>query len=212
MLNYSQITPSAELFSALADFQSDLVQPMKNKEGHFGSYADLGAIVKAIKETAAKHGLAFVQEDVTDIDNQGRRMSQVVTHIVHESGQFMSLQGLPVDIGTSPQQTLANNTYSRRGSIATAFGVVADEEDDGEQITAIAAEQNRQENMRKAMLAKLKEKLKEVPKNKIEMVYATVGVTSSQASDNYLAKLDANKISMLAGAAIFAKNDSEDSE
>lgn len=210
MFKETNINPSPELFKAIAEFQKDLKQPNKNKEGHFGSYADLSAIAKAITETGASHGLGFLQEDITDIDNNGRRMSQVITHIVHESGEFVTLQGLPVDIGTTPQQTLSNNTYARRGSLATAFGVVADEDDDGEQITALVAEQNRQENMRKAMLAKLKEKLKQVPKVKEEQVYATVGLSSAKATGSRLEKLDMNKISMLAGAAIFATNDAED--
>ena len=41
------------------------------------------------------------------------------------------------------------------------------------------------------------------------MEYATVGLSSAKANAAYLDKLDANKISILAGAAMFAINDHE---
>lgn len=204
-----ELKPTPELNEAFADFQANVTQPKKTKQGHFGKYADLADIATAVNGAAPQLGLSYTQEVMTDIDANGKRMSQVVTHIMHKSGESMTVEGTPVEIGTNPQQMLANLTYARRGSLATAFGLVADEEDDGEQITALAAEQAKQENMRRAMLAKLKEKLKDVPKGKEEMVYATVGLSSAKANAAYLDKLDANKISILAGAAMFAINDHE---
>lgn len=202
-----RLDPTPELNEALAKFQDELTQPTKNHKGHFGSYADLSDITRAIKTIAPKQGLSYQQEIVTDIDANGKRMSQLITYIRHTSGEVIALEGLPVDIGTTPQQMLANNTYARRGSLATAFGVVADEDDDGEQITAVKQEQLKQDEVRKAIIARLKEKLKKVPKEKLDQVFATAGLDTHKNTDNALNKLSANTASLLAGAAIYSIND-----
>ncbi len=201
------LEPTAELNEAFADFQSKVVQPKKTHKGHFGSYADLADINASIQAVAPLLGLSYQQEVVTDIDVNGKRMSQVITHIRHKSGESIAVEGLPVDIGTTPQQMLANNTYARRGSLANAFGLVADEDDDGEQISAVRQEQLKQDEVRKAIIARLKEKLKKVPKEKIDQVFATAGLNTHSNTDNALNKLSANTASLLAGAAIYSIND-----
>ena len=184
MLRRNEYNPAPELMESLAKVQLNMVQPTKTKSGHFGKYADLA-----------------------DIDSNGKRMAQIVTTITHSSGEYIDVEGLPVEFGTTPQQMLANTTYARRGSLAAAFGIVADDDDDGENITALKQEQIKHDNVRKAIIAKLKEVLKSVPKEKLEQVFATGGMTSKDNNDTQLNNLSADKASLLAGAAIFAKND-----
>lgn len=201
------LEPTAELNEAFAEFQKNVIQPKKTHKGHFGDYADLSDINASIQAVAPALGLSYQQALLTDIDANGKRMSQVITYIRHTSGEVIALEGLPVDIGNNPQQMLANNTYARRGSLANAFGLVADADDDGQQITAVKQEQMKQDEVRKAIIARLKEKLKQVPKAKLDQVFATAGLDTHANTDNALNKLSANTASLLAGAAIYSIND-----
>lgn len=209
MLRRNEYNPAPELMESLAKVQLNMVQPTKTKSGHFGKYADLADIDSAVRLAikSSSEPLAYTQSINTNIDSNGKRMAQIVTTITHSSGEYIDVEGLPVEFGTTPQQMLANTTYARRGSLAAAFGIVADDDDDGENITALKQEQIKHDNVRKAIIAKLKEVLKSVPKEKLDQVFATGGMTSKDNNDTQLNKLSADKASLLAGAAIFAKND-----
>ena len=210
MIRKTELKPTPELNDSLAKMQMSMVQPTKTKTGHFGKYADLSDIDTAVRQAIKTAGvpLTYTQSIITDMNANGKRELQVVTNIMHSSGEFLEIEGLPVDTGTTPQQLLANTTYARRGSLASAFGIVADDDDDGQSITALKQEQIRQESVRKAIIAKLKEKLKEAPKEKLPQIFATASMTERNNNATDLDKLSADKASLLAGAVIFAINDS----
>jgi hypothetical protein len=90
---------------------------------HFRSkYADLGAVMEAVKEPLEAHGLAFVQ----DIEN-----NCVVTLLIHESGESLKLAPFPLVVTQNTPQAMGSAlTYARRYSLQTALGVPA-EDDDG---------------------------------------------------------------------------------
>jgi hypothetical protein len=90
-------------------------------------YADLAAVIDAVKDPLEAHGLTFVQDIVPN--EQGQHF--VVTVILHESGETMKLAGFPI-VATKPDAQGHGSalTYARRYSLQTALGVPA-EDDDG---------------------------------------------------------------------------------
>jgi hypothetical protein len=119
----------AELAKALASFQSEVKQPEKDGVNpHFKSrYVTLDNTVKAIHEFAPKHGLSFIQMPVNSENGVG-----VITVIFHSSGQFIEFEPfvLPLDKKTA-QGVGSALTYSKRYALSSAFGLVSDEDDDG---------------------------------------------------------------------------------
>lgn len=114
--------------AAFVKAQAEIEKASKDKENpHFRSkYADLGAVVDAIKPALEKHGLAFLQKFHHD-DNG----IAVETIIIHESGETMSNGVLRVPATKKDAQGFGSAcTYARRYSLQAAFGV-APEDDDG---------------------------------------------------------------------------------
>lgn len=104
---------------------------------HFKSkYADLPSIIAAIKPALSKHGLAFVQKCEPSADGV-----TVETVLLHQSGETMSLGALFVPANKKDAQGFGSaQTYARRYSLQTAFGVPA-EDDDGNAASRPAQQQ-----------------------------------------------------------------------
>ena len=143
----------ADLVKALASFQKEVKQPQKNGfNPHFKKkYVTLDDTIKAINETAQKHGLAYIQTPINDDNGIG-----VVTIILHESGQYIEFPSftLPLDKKTA-QGAGSALTYARRYSISSAFGLVSEDDDD-----ANAASGSANKNPPKLIIAKQVAELK----------------------------------------------------
>jgi hypothetical protein len=198
------LTPTPKLNEALSILQGALDQPEKNKVAHYGKYADLFAIDKAIREanTNSGAGISYTQAIVSESDANGKPQLQIVTIINHKSGEKIAVEGLPVAVGTTSQQTMANATYAKRGSLAAAFGIVADEDDDGDSSSAVEAVAQKEKEVTNAIIAKLKETLGLVNKDKVAGVFGSVGKTPM--TDSQLNNLSANNASALYGAAKYS--------
>lgn len=122
-----------ELVKALVAARKEIGAAKKGSENpHFRSkYADLSAVIDAVKVPLENHGLTFVQ----DIDNH-----HVVTVVMHETGESLRLAPFPI-IATKPdaQGNGSALTYARRYSLQTALGVPA-EDDDGNAASKTAGE------------------------------------------------------------------------
>lgn len=101
---------------------------------HFKSkYADLGAVIDAIKPALIKHGLFFTQRCQPAEDGVS-----VETVLHHSGGEKESLGTLYVPANKrDPQGFGSALTYARRYALQTAFGVPT-EDDDGNAATASA--------------------------------------------------------------------------
>lgn len=113
-----------ELIKALIAARREMGSAKKGTANLFfkSKYADLAAVIEAVKDPLEAHGLSFVQ----DIEN-----GCVVTVILHESGESMKLAPFPVMTAKQDAQGMASGvTYARRYSLQTALGVPA-EDDDG---------------------------------------------------------------------------------
>lgn len=101
---------------------------------HFRSkYADLAAVVDAIKPALADHGLWFAQ-----LTHEQEGGVCVETVVYHEAGGEQSFGRLFVPASKHDAQGYGSAlTYARRYSLMTAFGVPA-EDDDGNAAAASA--------------------------------------------------------------------------
>lgn len=118
-----------EFAAALAKAQGDMRNATLNKVNpHFKSkYADLSEIRNAVTPALSKHGLAAVQ-----MLRRSDGVLEVVTRLVHASGQWMeSVFPIPQDV-SKPQAMGSAITYGRRYTLAAICNISADEDDDAE--------------------------------------------------------------------------------
>jgi len=122
---------TAALNKALVEAQKQLRAPGKNRtvkvrsdKGNYSfDYATLDAIVETtLRPVLPDLGLWFVQFAAD---------GQMVTRIIHESGESMDC-GIPMpNIPAKPQEAGSLISYFKRYSLCAAFGLVAEEDDDG---------------------------------------------------------------------------------
>ena len=123
----------AELAKALAAFQGDVKQPLKDKANPFfkSKYVPLENVVEAVTETASKHGLSFIQYPL----NQDNKVG-IITILMHESGQWIETEPIfATPAKQDPQGVGSTITYLKRYSLSAVFGITSDEDDDANTAT-----------------------------------------------------------------------------
>jgi len=117
-----------ELFEALSKAQAEMTGAKKGSENPFfkSKYADLHAVLEAVREPLAKHDLCVTQT-IQTTDNGS---AVIETTLGHKSGQWMA--GLCPVINTKgdAQGMGSAITYARRYSLAAICGI-AQMDDDG---------------------------------------------------------------------------------
>jgi hypothetical protein len=129
--------PTAALSSAMALAFAEIDAATKSANNpHFKSkYADLGAVIDAIKPALIKNKLFFTQHSRPADDGVS-----VETVLHHASGESLSLGTLYLPANKRDAQGFGSAlTYCRRYALMTAFGVPA-EDDDGN--AAVAGQRN----------------------------------------------------------------------
>ena len=135
-----------ELVKALVAARKEMGSAKKTSENpHFRSkYADLSAVIEAVKHPLEKHGLTFVQ-DICD--------HHVVTVVMHEAGEQLRLAPFPILAGKPDAQGNGSAlSYARRYSLQTALGVPA-EDDDGNAANRLSGDATRFPSAIRASLA-----------------------------------------------------------
>lgn len=115
------------LAMAMCKAQAEMGGAAKGKENQFfkQKYADLSAVVQAVKEPFANNGLSYVQFPI----EQGGRIG-VETILMHESGEYLS-QEFTVQLSKQDAQGAGSAiTYCRRYGLQAVAGIPA-EDDDG---------------------------------------------------------------------------------
>lgn len=124
----AQQSVEKSLASAMAAAFAEIEAATKTANNpHFKSkYADLGAVIDAVKPPLIKHGLFFTQRCHPA---EGGVCVETVLH--HAGGEELSLGELFVPANKQDAQGFGSAlTYARRYGLMTAFGVPA-EDDDG---------------------------------------------------------------------------------
>jgi len=110
----------AKLAAALCRAQQSMGGAVKDSKNPFfkSNYADLGAVVKAVKEPFAENGLSYVQFPV----GKGNRIG-ITTRLMHSSGEWMEREFTIPFTQIDPQKAGSVLTYFRRYSLAAVAGV-----------------------------------------------------------------------------------------
>ena len=107
--------------------QNEMSGAVKDKANPFfkSKYADLVAVVQAIKEPFANNGLSYVQFPIEESGRIG-----IETILMHDSGEFLSHK-FTVQLGKQDAQGAGSAiTYCRRYSLQAVAGIPS-EDDDG---------------------------------------------------------------------------------
>ena len=112
---------------AMCKAQGEMGGAVKGEENPFfkKKYADLGAVVQAVKEPFATNGLSYIQ---FPIESDGR--IGIETILMHESGEWLS-NSFTVQLSKQDAQGAGSAiTYCRRYSLQAIAGIPS-EDDDG---------------------------------------------------------------------------------
>lgn len=117
-----------ELIGALSKANAVIENASLNKiNPHFKSkYADLAAILDAVRKPLAQQGVVVSQ--ITEIRDGGLVL---VTTLAHTSGQWIRSE-YPLPAAGRPQEMGSAMTYAKRYSLSAIVGIAADEDDDAE--------------------------------------------------------------------------------
>lgn len=126
-----QDTPIAELIRFLAEAQAEMPNPKKNREGQKGyqkyKYATLDKVLDIVKAPLNARGIFITQP--TGMTDDGRMRVQTV---VFRDGAQMVLDTKPFEYDSDPQEFGKRETYARRYSLLTAFGLSGEDDTDGD--------------------------------------------------------------------------------
>lgn len=117
------------LAKAMGLFRSKVEQPVKDANNPFfkSKYVTLEGVIKSVDTAIIDTGLTWYQEPVSDNNKIG-----VATHIFHESGEWLAFEPFYVTpTKVDPQAQGSALTYAKRYSLAAAFGISSDIDDDG---------------------------------------------------------------------------------
>lgn len=142
------IGPVDELVKALVAAQKAIQPVVKNKHvevrqrdgGNYSfSYADLGAIIEAIRGPLTNNDLWFVQSMER---RDGYEFPVLVTRLYHTSGQFIETVNMLIVSQTTNQGFGSSLTFMKRYALSTLLGIASEDDDDanladGNQVTAI---------------------------------------------------------------------------
>lgn len=112
---------------AMCKAQGEMGGAVKGEENPFfkKKYADLGAVVQAVKEPFATNGLSYVQFPIESTGRIG-----IETILMHESGEWLS-NSFTVQLSKQDAQGAGSAiTYCRRYSLQAIAGIPS-EDDDG---------------------------------------------------------------------------------
>jgi hypothetical protein len=117
---------TVELFTALHKAQAEMSGAVKDANNPFfkNKYADLTAVIKAIKEPCSNNGLFYSQHPVVNDNCVG-----VETVVIHSTGQFMASKLLIPMSKLDPQGVGSCITYARRYALQSIFGIPAVDDD-----------------------------------------------------------------------------------
>ena len=117
---------SADLFTALAKAQAEIVGAKKDSENPFfkSSYADLAACWDACREALTKHGLCIIQLP----QRSSAETVTLQTILGHTSGQSIS-STFTMPSGDTPQAYGSTLTYARRYALSAMVGLAQIDDD-----------------------------------------------------------------------------------
>lgn len=168
--------PDKSIHARLFDARARVRNPdLDGQNPHYGNrYATLKATLKEVREACDAAGLSYIQSLAREGDGWA-----MASKVIDAEGSEVAMSLFPVDAPPNPQSFGSNLTYIKRQQAQADWGIVGDEDDDGE--AAAKAPQKRQGKARRkedGLLEAAKERLWEACK-----AYAEAkGVTPQQVA------------------------------
>lgn len=173
----------AKAFAAIEGATKDTNNPFFKTK-----YADLSSVVAAIKPALVANDLFFTQ---AMHERDGGVCVETFVH--HADGGSMSFGNLFVPASKNDAQAYGSaQTYARRYSLQTAFGVCPDDDDGNAAVT-----HNKAQEASKKPIASINEPASKVDIDRITDLASAAGVELSVVAESYLKEridqLDANQ-------------------
>lgn len=123
-----------ELAAALCNVQAALEPARFNSMNPYfkSKYADLNSVFEACRHLMSDNGLSLVQFPSTAPVEYGAAVS-LTSRLMHESGEWMEDTMIIPLVKATAQDYGSALTYARRYAVSAIIGIVADEDDDGNQ-------------------------------------------------------------------------------
>lgn len=119
------------LSTLLAEAQAEMPNPKKNREGQKGyqkyNYATLDTVIDIIKKPLNSRGI-FLTQPCEKTDDGTMRVRTVVMY----GSERLVLDTKPYEYDSDPQEFGKRETYARRYSLLTAFGLAGEDDTDGD--------------------------------------------------------------------------------
>lgn len=119
------------LFDLLSEAQAEMPNPKKSRDGQKGyqkyKYATLDAVLDIVKPPLNKRGIFLAQPCDRGVDGTMR-----IQTVVFYKGDRLVLDTKPYEYDSDPQEFGKRETYARRYSLLTAFGLAGEDDTDGD--------------------------------------------------------------------------------
>lgn len=127
-----------ELIKAFIKFQQEVpkitknkINPYFSKGGTISKYADLSQVVDICMPTLNKNGLCITQTMSADTVLDSLSLRNILTTRLYHSSSEMIESSIVIPSIDDPQKLTAAITYLRRTQYISILGLVADDEEDG---------------------------------------------------------------------------------
>lgn len=112
------------IYASLAAAQAEMKNPpLDGTNPHFRSrFATLAAVLDSVRGPLNDQGL-FLNQSLED--------GRLLTTVWNQAGESATLCSIPCKTDDDPQKSGSRITYLRRYSLLSAFGLVGDDDDDG---------------------------------------------------------------------------------
>lgn len=194
----------AELSKAMASFQRDVKQPLKDADNPFfkSKFVPLESVVEAITDIAPKHGLSFTQWALSGDDGT----LGVATLLMHTSGEFIEYDPVFMKADKpNAQGAGALITYLKRYTLSAIFGITSDQDDDGNSASGNQAKPITQKQVGELKAASMK--FASLRDGTVEQVYQNLNFTDITKLTESQAKANITKVK-----AWIAKAEKEESK
>lgn len=126
-MNIDQLAP------ALVAFQAELGTVAKSADNPFfkSKYAPLPEVRATLQPLLAKHNLALIAMPEVFAEALASPVNGLHWYLVHESGQYLEGKWMLTPKDRTPQGEGSDVTYKRRYGDMAITGLVADDDDDG---------------------------------------------------------------------------------
>lgn len=114
------------LLQKLTDAQLRIENPRLDKKGQYGKFASLSECLRVVNDACNPEGLS-IYHDIQETEH-GYMVSTVIT----DGKETVNRSPFPANFGSKPQTNGSELTYAKRYSLCAAFGIVGEDDDDGQ--------------------------------------------------------------------------------